>query len=61
MKNISQSQKLCKHNSFKSLTSIPILFFLMFILLAGCSNSKTEELQKKVDNLSSQYEELQDE
>ena len=39
--------------------TISILFLLIFILLTGCSNGKTEELQEKVDSLSSGYEKLQ--
>lgn len=51
--------KLPKVESLTPFINLSILFILMLILLTGCSSSKTEELQKEVDNLSSQYEELQ--
>lgn len=58
MRNDFQRLKL-RYSKFNYFITVPILYILMFILFTGCSRDNTNELQEKVDNLSSQYEELQ--
>lgn len=58
MKNYLHKTNKNHYFSVKFITYI-CLFTFMLMLITGCSGKKEENLQQKVDDLTSQYEELQ--